>query len=61
MLNNKPIKAEKLIRGQKFIFTRGESQMKKSDKKMKVWSAILVPAILSGFGMGLKGGGEGIL
>jgi hypothetical protein len=29
--------------------------MKKGDKGMKVWSAIFVPAILSGFVWGLKG------
>jgi len=35
--------------------------MKKSDKEMEVGDAILVLVILSGFGMGFKGGGEGIL
>jgi hypothetical protein len=34
--------------------------MKKGDKEIGVWSAILVPRILNGFGMGLKGEGEGI-
>lgn len=34
--------------------------MKKGDEGMTVWSAILVPAILSGFGVGFEGGGEGI-
>ena len=29
--------------------------MKKGGREMKVWSAILVPVILSGFGMGFEG------
>ena len=35
--------------------------MKKAIKEMRIWGAILIPVIFSGFAMGFEGGGEGIL
>ena len=43
-----------------FYLKGGKSQMKKSDKAMGIWSAILVPAILSGFCMEFEGEVKGV-
>ena len=51
-------KVKKIIESFKYcllFLKNGEDKMKKSDKEMGIWGAILVPAVLSGFGMGFEG------
>ena len=37
-----------------FYLEGGESQMKKGDKERGIWGAIVILAVVNGFGMGLE-------